>query len=289
MATYRGRFAPSPTGPLHFGSLFAAVISYLEARYHNGAWLVRIEDIDPLREQKNASANILHTLNCHHLLPDEPPEFQSNRYDLYKHNLTRLMADEIAYACPCSRRYLQEHHGNHSNDCLDQQVNIEECALKFKANSSTIFEWEDGLQGPQSRRLRDDFVLKRKEGFYAYQLAVVSDDIDQNISHVVRGFDLIDSTPMQLALYKSFNKVPPIYSHFPVIAFSNGQKLSKQNLAPALSNDLALSNLLHIFELLGLKLRHSPDNCKNALNEALECWNTQFLVGKSELIQDSHL
>lgn len=289
MTLYRGRFAPSPTGPLHFGSLFAAVISYLEARHHNGAWLVRIEDIDPLREQPHASADILHTLNCHHLIPDQQPQFQSQRYDLYKQNLNLLMTDKTAYACPCSRRYLQEHHGKHCDNCLNQQINIEECALKFKAHTASTFKWEDGLQGVQTRLLNDDFVLKRKEGFYAYQLAVVSDDIDQNISHVVRGFDLIDSTPMQLALYQSFNKVPPIFSHFPVIAFSNGQKLSKQNLAPAVNNDLALSNLLYIFKLLRLKLRHSPDNCQNALNEALECWNPQFLVGKSELIQDSHL
>ena len=287
MSIYRGRFAPSPTGPLHFGSLFAAVISYLEARHHNGSWLVRIEDIDPLREKNNAATSIIQTLHCHDLLPDEEPIFQSTRYTLYKQSLNLLLNKNIAYACACSRKYLQTHQGVHHDNCLKKRLELSQCALKFKTNVASEYSWYDEFQGQQARILNDDFVLQRKEGFYAYQLAVVCDDIDQNISHVVRGFDLIDSTPMQLALYHSLDQVPPKFSHFPVITFSNGQKLSKQNLAPAVNNRLALQNLLSIFTLLGLKLRHIPDNCKNALNEALECWDTQFLVGKSELIPDS--
>ena len=132
-------------------------------------------------------------------------------------------------------------------------------------------------------------MLKRKEGFYAYQLAVVCDDLAQDISHVVRGYDLLESTPMQLALYKALNKVPPTFAHFPVITFKNGQKLSKQNKAPAINNKLALENLLAVFSFLGLELKHKPDNCKQALNEALENWDSRFLYKKSELIQDSHL
>ena len=289
MPIYRGRFAPSPTGPLHFGSLFAAVISYLEAHYHGGQWFIRIEDVDPLREQVHAAKSILHTLRCHELVPDETPVYQSSRYALYKQQLAILLNMTSAYACPCSRKYLQEHRGKHREDCQQQNSDINVCALKYKTNKAEQYTWCDGLQGKQSRMLTDDFALQRKEGFYAYQLAVVCDDIEQNITHVVRGFDLIDSTPMQLALYKSFKAKPPKFSHFPVITSSNGQKLSKQNLAPAVNNALALENLLNFFSILGLRLRHPPDNCKNALNEALECWCTQFLVGKSELRPDSHL
>ena len=285
MTNYRGRFAPSPTGPLHFGSLFAAVISFLEARYHSGQWLIRIEDIDPLREQANAAEDILHSLSRHALISDDTPIYQSSRYPLYKKRLDSLVSTNAAYACPCSRKYLFEHHGKHRNECLKQNVEMNDCALKYKTNEITQYSWSDGIQGKQSRTLSDDFVLQRKEGFYAYQLAVVCDDIEQNITHVVRGFDLIDSTPMQLALYHSLTTKPPTFSHFPVIASSNGQKLSKQNLAPAINNSLALDNLLKIFSILKLQLKHKPDNCKNALNEALECWNTQFLIGKSELIQ----
>lgn len=293
MPVYRGRFAPSPTGPLHFGSLFAAVISYLEARYHHGEWLVRIEDVDPLREQKNASKKILDTLNCHGLLSDSPVIYQSSRSELYQNTLEQLQKTNYAFMCPCSRKYLHEHHGLHKSACISRKLDSAEYAIKFRIDQSpqdqNTFIWNDGFQGLQTHHLSEDFVLKRKEGFYAYQLAVVCDDIAQNITHVVRGYDLLESTPMQLALYKALNSTAPEFTHFPVIAFQNGQKLSKQNKAPAVNNQLALENLFTVFSLLNIKLKSTPDNCKNALNEALENWDTTFLTGKSELIQDRHL
>tara|TARA_R110001592_G_scaffold7583_2_gene42264 strand:+ start:8380 stop:9261 length:882 start_codon:yes stop_codon:yes gene_type:complete len=293
MPTYRGRFAPSPTGPLHFGSLFAAVISYLEARSHNGEWLVRIEDVDPLREQKSASKNILDALTCHGLLSDAPILYQSTRSDLYQHTIDSLEKTNHAFACPCSRKYLHDHHGVHKPNCINQSIELTECATKFRTNQiekeHNIFIWNDKFQSSQVRNLIEDFVLKRKEGFYAYQLAVVCDDIEQNVTHVVRGYDLLESTPMQLALYQALKKMPPEFAHFPVVTFKNGQKLSKQNKAPAINNKLALDNLLAVFSLLNLKLKYKPDNCKNALNEALESWDSNFLYGKSELIQDSRL
>ncbi len=291
MPSYRGRFAPSPTGPLHLGSLFAAVISYLDAQVHNGEWLIRIEDLDPLREQKNASENIIESLSRHGLLSNSAIIYQSSRSQYYQKTLERLQKSQHAYACPCSRKYLHEHHGVHSSACIKQSLDSSSCAYKFRTNQTTesqnIFVWKDKLQGAQKRTLTEDFVLKRKEGFYAYQLAVVCDDIEQNISHVVRGFDLLESTPMQLALYRALNTAPPEFAHFPVISFQNGQKLSKQNKAPAINNNIALENLLTVFSLLGLQLKSKPDNCKNALNEAVETWNPELLYGKSELIQDS--
>mgnify|MGYP003664276425 FL=1 len=288
MPTYRGRFAPSPTGPLHFGSLFAAVISFLEARYNEGEWFVRIEDIDPLREQQGASQNIINTLSSHGLIADAPIIYQSNRAKLYQQTLDQLHKNNFAYACPCSRKYLLTHNGSHTPSCTTKQADITECAIKFRAPSNLQeqdqFIWDDKFQGIQTRKLSNDFVLKRKEGFYAYQLAVVCDDISQEITHIVRGYDLIESSPMQLALYLALDKTPPELAHFPVIAFKNGQKLSKQNKAPAINSNLALENLLTVFSILGLKLKYKPDNCKNALDEALENWNPEYLCGKSELI-----
>lgn len=289
MPTYRGRFAPSPTGPLHFGSLFAAVISFLEARYYDGEWLVRIEDVDPLREQQGASKDIINSLTSHGLTSDAPIIFQSCRSHLYQQTLEQLQQFDFAYACPCSRKYLNEHNGRHRPNCVSKQTDITDCAIKFRAQSifhkQDLFSWDDNFQGIQTRKLLHDFVLKRKEGFYAYQLAVVCDDIAQGITHIVRGYDLLESSPMQLALYLALNKAPPKFVHFPVIAFKNGQKLSKQNKAPAINNHFALENLLTVFSMLGLKLKYKPDNCQNALYEALENWNPKFLYGKSELMQ----
>ena len=257
-----------------------------------GEWLIRIEDVDPLREQKSASRHILETLRCHGLTSDTPIVYQATRRDIYQQSLDLLQDTGFAYACPCSRKYLKEHNGIHKPICLRQTLNTAECALKFRTDQARkehqIFTWNDLFQGIQTRDLLEDFVLKRKEGFYAYQLAVVCDDIAQNISHVVRGYDLLESTPMQLALYKALDTAPPEFAHFPVIALKNGQKLSKQNKAPAINNKFALENLLAVFSLLGLELKHKPDNCKNALKEALESWDSRFLYGKSELIQNSH-
>lgn len=289
MPTYRGRFAPSPSGPLHFGSLFAAVISFLEARYNDGEWLVRIEDVDPLREQQGASKNIINSLASHGLLSDAPIIYQSRRSHLYQQTLEQLLKDDFAYACPCSRKYLAENEGKHRPSCVIKKVDNTDYAIKFRAQSifhkQSQFIWNDKFQGIQTRKLSNDFVLKRKEGFYAYQLAVVWDDIAQDITHIVRGYDLLESSPMQLALYLALNKTPPELAHFPVITFKNGQKLSKQNKAPAINDHFPLENLLAVFSILGLKLKYKPDNCKNALYEALENWNPRFLYGKSELMQ----
>ena len=291
MSVYRGRFAPSPTGPLHFGSLFAAVISFLDAQHNNGEWLVRIEDIDPLREQANASKKIIETLECHALVPDNEIIYQSSRNKLYEKTLALLEDKALAYKCPCSRNYLKQHNGLHQADCQKQSFQTSNYAVKFKV-AQTSFEqypliWDDQFQGVQTRLLSEDFVLKRKEGFFAYQLAVVCDDIEQGITNVVRGFDLLESTPMQLAIYQALGYPSPRFAHFPVITFKNGQKLSKQNKAKAINNTHALANLLQVFSYIGLNLKHQPDNCKNALNEALECWDVKFLLEKSELKQVS--
>jgi len=252
---YRGRFAPSPTGPLHFGSLVTALASYLEARCHQGQWLIRIEDIDPLREPPEASQQILHSLNAHQLIPDEPVSFQSHRHKAYQAAVEQLLAGGHAYRCLCSRKQLQEHHGRHPNHCREIPVEPGQrpCAIRFALQDEDC-HWQDQLLGPQHQQVKaelDDPVIQRKEGFYAYQLAVVVDDIDQGITHVVRGSDLLDMTAQQQQIYRALGATPPRWLHIPVIRNSQGQKLSKQTHAPALNDATPALNLVRALDALG--------------------------------------
>ncbi|MFE8071368.1 tRNA glutamyl-Q(34) synthetase GluQRS [Marinobacteraceae bacterium S3BR75-40.1] len=257
-APYRGRFAPTPTGPLHFGSLVAAVASYLDARSQQGHWLVRIEDLDPLRESPEAADQILQSLEHHQLHWDETVRFQSQRHDAYEAMLDQLKTAGRTYPCTCSRKQLAAHGGLHPARCRSHpNWNVAPpYALRF-AIADHPLDWQDRLQGPQHYSPQvevDDFVLKRKEGFYAYQLAVVCDDIDQGITDVVRGSDLLDSTPLQLNLYEALAEAPPRYLHFPVILADNGQKLSKQNRAPAIDDSTPAQNLQRALAAL----QHAP-------------------------------
>ena len=276
MNSYRGRFAPSPTGELHFGSLFAAVISYLDARKNCGSWFIRIEDIDPQREVVGASKKIIESLKYHGFIWDSEPVYQSDRTALYEETLSVLESQKSCYHCPCSRKQLINNSGKHTPECKIQNTQKLACATKFNVTNNQ-YEWLDAFQGRVTQALKDDFVLKRKEGYFAYQLAVVCDDIDQKITHVVRGTDLLHSTPMQLALYHALNKAPPQFSHFPLILNDQEQKLSKQNLASSINNNHALSNILHIFDLLGLTLNGTPKSANEALTLAIPSWDKQRL------------
>ncbi|MGP4842810.1 tRNA glutamyl-Q(34) synthetase GluQRS [Marinobacter sp. 1Y8] len=254
---YRGRFAPSPTGPLHFGSLVTAVASYLEARTCNGTWLVRIEDLDPLRESQEAASAILHSLEAHHLNWDDTVRYQSARHDAYAETLNQLVANQNAYRCICSRKELTAHNGRHPHHCRDRTPNHKAddvpFATRFRLDDQTI-EWPDRLLGPQSQTLRaeiDDPVIQRKEGFYAYQLAVVVDDIDQRITDIVRGSDLLETTASQICLYRVLAATPPGYLHIPVILNTDGQKLSKQTHATALNDRQPGQNLWQALSALG--------------------------------------
>ncbi|WP_166269778.1 tRNA glutamyl-Q(34) synthetase GluQRS [Marinobacter caseinilyticus] len=253
--TYCGRFAPSPTGPLHLGSLVTALASYLEARTHQGSWLIRIEDLDPLRESSEAVDLILHSLHAHGLEADQPVRFQSQRHGAYAEAVQSLFAHHRAYRCGCSRTYLKANDGRHSEACRTRSANLEDRphAIRF-ALSDELSQWRDNLLGPQSQTVwseLDDPVLVRKEGFYAYQLAVVVDDIDQGITHVVRGSDLLEMTAQQQQIYQALEAEPPAWLHIPVILNSDGQKLSKQNHAPALDDAEAGKNLTTALTALG--------------------------------------
>ena len=258
---YRGRFAPSPTGPLHFGSLVTALASFLEARAHGGAWLVRVEDLDPLRESPKATEQILTSLVAHGLESDEPVRFQSHCHDRYQQIIDRLIQQGRAYRCICSRKQLQASQGRHPNQCRDGTISTEligdlPYAVRFALEDEESI-WQDKLLGQQHQRVHaetDDPVIRRKEGFYAYQLAVVADDIDQQISHIVRGSDLLDMTAQQRQIYQALGADTPAWLHIPVILNDQGQKLSKQNLAPALDDLRPADNLLSALDALGQDL-----------------------------------
>lgn len=272
-APYRGRFAPSPTGPLHFGSLVAALASYLEARSHRGQWLVRIEDLDPLREPVEATGQILNSLEAHGLFSDEPVRFQSHRHEAYQAVIDQLLRQGRAYRCVCSRKELQQNAGYHPNHCRDgsSQAVDRPSAVRFALTDEDA-QWHDDLLGPQHQRVQaelDDPVILRKEGFYAYQLAVVVDDIDQGITHVVRGSDLLEMTAQQTQIYHALAAQPPRWLHVPVIVNEQGQKLSKQSHAPALADDRPVENLYQALVALG---QQPPESLAQASVDAILAW-----------------
>ena len=243
---YRGRFAPSPTGPLHLGSLIAALASFLDARHHHGTWLVRMEDLDPPREEPGAAEQILHSLQCHGLQWDEDVLWQSTRADAYSETLSQLNSANHLFKCNCSRQMLgpngscrsrcREHPQGVTSPSATRMVVPRECRIRFT----------DQLQGEQDIALGEelaDVVVKRKDGLDAYQLAVVVDDASQQVNHVVRGSDLLDSTARQIFIQQILAYPTPSYSHLPVITNELGQKLSKQNHAPALVDEQATGNL----------------------------------------------
>lgn len=273
---YRGRFAPSPTGPLHFGSLVTALASYLEAKSHGGSWLVRIEDLDPLRESRKAVDQICRSLVAHGLYSDEPIRFQSARHEAYQAIVKRLLNSHAAYRCACSRKQLQAHSGRHPYHCREHEVATltPQHAIRFALDDQTA-RWNDDLLGPQIQTVHaelDDPVIQRKEGFYAYQLAVVADDIDQRISHVVRGSDLLAMTAQQQQIYHALGATPPQWLHIPVILNHQGQKLSKQTHAPALDDRQASLNLRQALTTLG---QQPPQSLNQSSPTAILAWATE--------------
>jgi glutamyl-Q tRNA(Asp) synthetase len=241
---YRGRFAPSPTGPLHFGSLVTAVGSFLEARRHGGLWLVRIEDLDPPREVPGASAEILRTLEAYGLHWDGPVLYQSTRAAVYEEALDQLFRSAALYPCGCSRREVlsagRVHEGAviYPGTCREGlPPGRKPLSLRVRTHAACI-GFRDHIQGHRVQVLEEevgDFVLRRADGLYAYQLAVVVDDAAQGITHVVRGSDLLDSTPRQIHLQRLLGAPTPDYAHLPIAVNARGEKLSKQTGAKGLS------------------------------------------------------
>ena len=251
---YRGRFAPSPTGPLHQGSLIAALASYLDARHHHGLWLVRMEDLDPPREEAGAAQRILSSLEAHGLHWDGEVLWQSQRGPAYAAALDQLDRDHHLFRCDCTRQMLGP-GGACCGRCRERQAALSEpVAVRLSVPADCRIRFIDRLQGVRDIALGAeiaDFVVKRKDGLDAYQLAVVVDDAWQGITHIVRGSDLLDSTGRQIFLQQLLQAPTPSYCHLPVITDAAGHKFSKQNHAPPLRDERATDNLRAALHFLG--------------------------------------
>ncbi|MGY0219806.1 tRNA glutamyl-Q(34) synthetase GluQRS [Endozoicomonadaceae bacterium StTr2] len=269
---YTGRFAPTPSGPLHFGSLVAALASYLDARAVGGQWLVRMEDIDPPREQPGAADTILKALDAYGLHWDGPVMYQSNRSEAYRAALDELKQRELLYPCTCSRKKLSPYQGRYPGFCRNLTESPQApYSLRLKTPARTV-TFDDRIQGTQAFPLDEigDSILLRKDGLFAYQLAVVIDDAEQGITDIVRGSDLLDSTPRQQYLRQLFDFPEPVYAHLPVILNDNGSKLSKQNHADALPLDNPLPLLARALQALSQPV---PESVFDLTVEALLQWS----------------
>ncbi len=328
---YRGRFAPSPTGPLHAGSLVAALASWLDARAHGGQWLVRIENVDTPRCVPGADAVILAQLAACGLVADEPVVWQSQRGTRYQQALDRLVASGLAYPCACSRSEIETalanrglgrcrhaglvypgtcREGLHGRPARAWRFNTENIkgnwhqpsvewswyatdsgslsrtgqgpstppgAPDMPPRATPVVHWHDRRLGPQQQDVESevgDFVLKRADGLWAYQLAVVVDDADQGITDVVRGEDLADNTPRQILLQRALGLPTPRYLHTPLVLGANGEKLSKQNGAPALELGDPLAALAAAGHTLGLTVQ--ADTASAWLARAIEHWRARW-------------
>ena len=250
-APYRGRFAPSPTGDLHFGSLLAAFGSWLLARHAGGAWLVRVEDLDPPREVAGASERQLATLAAFGLHSDEPVVRQSDRGALYQVAIDRLLAAGLAFECHCSRTVLAASGGIH-RACV--RTKRADPAIRLRVPDGMVVAFEDAVHGMQSQdvaREVGDFVLRRADGYWAYQLAVVVDDAAQGVNEVVRGADLLDSTARQILLQQALDLPTPRYWHLPLLLDAPGHKLSKSLAALPVEAREPVPVLRRLWELLG--------------------------------------
>jgi glutamyl-Q tRNA(Asp) synthetase len=285
--SYTGRFAPSPTGPLHAGSLVAALASWLDARAHGGRWLVRIEDVDTPRCVPGTDKLILQQLAACGLLPDEPPVWQSQRNTLYQAALDKLLAAGLAYPCGCTRQDIaqalaaagqaRERHGElvYPGTCRHGLAGRAARAWRFLGAGPAV-HWQDRRLGEQTQDVErevGDFVLRRADGLWAYQLAVVVDDADQQVSDVVRGQDLADNTARQILLQRALGLPTPAYLHLPLVLGANGEKLSKQNGAAPLDTSQPLTCLRAAGAVLGLRAQAGEPS--GWLAEAVVQWRTQ--------------
>lgn len=270
--SYRGRFAPSPTGHLHFGSLVAALGSWLCARHAGGEWLLRMEDIDPPREVPGSAASILAALPAFGLVADAPALFQSQRRAAYDAAFEQLRAAQQVFPCWCSRSELAGDGGIHRDGhCVASPQADQPPAWRLCVPDITI-AFDDALQGPQQQNLRDevgDFVIRRVEGFYSYQLACVVDDAYQGITEVVRGQDLLDSTARQIWLQRCLGLPTPAYRHLPLVLDGEGRKLSKSEQAFPVDPADPLPALRRALAFLRLPLPSGATNTGDLLTRAL--------------------
>lgn len=287
---YRGRFAPSPSGLLHFGSLIAALASYLDAKHHHGKWLVRIEDIDPPREQAGASQAILTTLEAFGLHWDEQVLYQSQQTQRYNQVLYDLAAQKLTYHCQCTRAQIKAAGGIYQGRCKNLNLPEQNNAIRL-INHFGINQFNDLIQGSvtcDQALAQEDFILKRKDGLFAYQLAVVIDDIFQEINHVIRGCDLLEPTARQLSFFATLKQTPPQYGHIPVASSAQGFKLSKQNKAPAIDNNHPQPALIAALVFLGQATEKEMTNAsiEEIINWAIKHWQRDKIPKTTEIVID---
>jgi len=281
---YIGRFAPSPTGPMHLGTLIAAVASYLQAKTNQGQWLIRMEDVDTMRNVKGADKLLLDSLEAFGFEWDGDVIYQTDRSHLYADALEQLNRQQVVYPCTCSRKHLSslddyQTTGIYPGTCRDNLLPFhDEHAIRLKVNNTDI-QFDDIVMGPQRENLATacgDFVIKRRDGLFAYQLAVVVDDASQGVTEIVRGADLLDSTARQIYLQQCLGYTTPAYLHLPLALGSDGKKLSKLTAAKPVDNQQPVPALFDTLSHLGQKI---PDTYRQAgLDEiwrwAIDNWDT---------------
>lgn len=281
---YRGRFAPSPTGLLHLGSVFCAMSSWLDARAHEGEWIVRIEDIDPYRDIPGAGQAILEQLAAFDLVSDRPVMYQSDHLDLYEAAFQKLRKTGNVYGCCCSRhdilkadKQLGLAPGVYPGTCRNGTHGRPVRSWRFLTNHE-IVTFQDrrcGLYKQDVQKSVGDFLIHRADGCWAYQLAVVVDDAEQGVTNIVRGEDLLDNTPRQILLQKALGAMTPNYLHIPLILDAHGDKLSKQNGAMPVN----LENPLAVVELLWRKAGFpaiGAENLSSFWRQAIGLWKEKW-------------
>jgi glutamyl-Q tRNA(Asp) synthetase len=288
MLPYVGRFAPSPSGPLHFGSLVCALVSFLHARQANGQWLLRIEDVDTTRVKADADKIILSQLISHGMCWDGDVIYQTNRQNEYQKTVNRLHERQLIYACSCTRQAVKSKGKYYTGVCRELHLPFKDNALRL-INTSHNYGYHDLHLGEvfvEPLFCSEDLSIRRRDGLFTYNLAVVVDDIEQQVTHVVRGADLIDTTLQQQHIYKLLDEKSPKYFHLPVICFENGKKLSKQNHAIAIESKRAVKNLVDAFAVIGLSNRSLSEKMtvEDLINWALKHWSPNLLAKRREIL-----
>lgn len=275
---------------MHFGSLIAALGSYLQARSQRGSWQVRIDDIDPPREVKGAAQDIINTLQAYGLNWDGDVIYQSHNSQAYEKTLHQLAERQLCYACACSRKIIRQSGGLYLGTCRNKQRPERDHALRINLHNIThpVTHFDDQLQGSillDNKQATEDFIVRRKEGLVAYNLATVIDDINQGITEIVRGADLLNTTGKQLTLYQLLNKKPPGYLHLPVAVTAPGNKLSKQNHALAISKDNPRPTLLAALNFLGHTVPQEValKSASEILKWAIQNWSLDKLPRLAEI------
>lgn len=292
----KGRFAPSPTGPLHFGSLIAAVGSFLSAKSQGGEWLLRIDDLDQARCSQTAIDSIFYSLERHGLLWDGDVYYQSKQNEKYEQAISALSERQLIYYCSCSRKSLNQSEKITKNGvrypgrCRGRTSATSDCSIRILTTADEI-EFVDQCQGTIKQQIETeigDFIIKRRDGFFAYQLAVVVDDDQQGITEVVRGFDLLDSTARQIYLQKMLDIPTPNYLHLPIAVDRQGHKLSKQTAAQAIDKSPIIDNLINTLTFLGHRppAEFNRETPENLLRWALSEWALAKIPPKRKIVYE---